>query len=267
MCFLILKMLTLNDMNILSFCKNVFLLCSVTLLLHACKKHHEVDTNEYLLSRVDINGWHSSDYYYNDSGQLIKSINWQPKSPSAFVELWHEYNYNDQKQITQVINTPYYTGYGTKNEYTYNSDGKLVLIQTYHSITNALLNTYKYSYTDHTITETYAENGVTLYVYTFTIDDKGNFVKAVRDDQTATNNDWVEEWLDYDEKPNIAGPSIGNISAKNNPRRHTAVFPGGGLVTDYYKYNYNNAGYVTERKVYQTGGSIMNVYKYTLIPK
>lgn len=248
-------------MKMLSLCKKLFLLCAVTLLLNACKKHQDVDTKEYLVSAVYLNGFNTHNYYYNDSRQLIKSV-----YRDRIFDHKREYYYNDQQQVKQVIYT-YYGLSGSINDYSYNSDGKLALIQVYDKQTNALMNTYEYSYADHSFTETLVLNGVILWVNTLTIDDKGNIVKAVFDDQTIPNDDRVEEWLDYDEHPGVGYPVVANISSKNNPRRHTVQGKSTGNHIGYYKYSYNNAGYVTERKDYTTGNNYISVIKYTLIPK
>jgi len=57
-----------------------------------------------------------------------------------------------------------------------------------------------------------------LVKYTFTLDISGNVIKKIAEFTNDPSQNYIEEWLDYDDKPiiNEAPPSAGNLQSKNN---------------------------------------------------
>jgi YD repeat-containing protein len=83
------------------------------------------------------------------------------------------------------------------------------------------------------------------------------------DDRTAANNDYTEEWIDFDDKKNIDGPTVGDVISKNNPHRHMVR----NTEERFMAYKYNAAGYVTTRNDYFNAQSEIKVVKYELSPR
>jgi hypothetical protein len=126
-----------------------------------------------------------------------------------------------------------------------------------------------YSYDGHTIVQKHFSDGSSApeYVCTYTVDDRGNIVQDVMDDNTSANNDYTETWLDYDDQKNITGPGVGDMTSKNNPRRHIVTDLHSSVTEYLLGYDYNSAGYVTKVKNYRKGDSYITITNYEQTPK
>lgn len=257
---------TKNFMNYFNLFTRSLLCCMLVLSVAACKKTDPPDNNEYLLMQTYKNGVLTYSYTYNDSAQLIRSAFDFEYGPHDLETRTTSFSYNSAGQLTQSTaimsrNNPsnFVTDY--RSEYTYNSLGQLVLVKTYKLNTGELYNADEYAYNGKTIVNTHTYNSSVEYTKTYTLDDKGNIVKAVTENPTSGGPMSTEQWLDYDDKKNIEGPVVGNVASKNNPRRYTKVVPNYSPDTDEsFEYTYNRAGYVTQR-IYSGGDTTKYVWK------
>jgi len=243
------------------------LLCSILLLLlNACHKPDTTDNNEYVVEKMYSYGELKNSNEYNADWQLVKS--------SAFVRINARTGYNSDVSFfynnsgrlerTETISNGPPPSFTT--EYTYNNQGQLITVKSIRK-DGSLLSQEDYDYNGQTITRTHSVSTGDDYVVTYTVDERGNIVKAVTDNLSAGSNDYVEEWQNFDDKINMEGPVAGNVRSKNNPRRYLYYY-NGRTANEYISgYTYNNAGYVTSRKDYRVFFNDINITKYELIPK
>ena len=102
----------------------------------------------------------------------------------------------------------------------YNSNGRLVTVSEYRKNTAPILSLDEYEYNGNTIIQKHYEHSIPEFNRTYTLDDNGNIIKAVTDGISASSLDYVEEWLEYDDKQNLLGPGAGDVVSKNNYRRY-----------------------------------------------
>ena len=176
------------------------------------------------------------------------------------------YSYNDEGKLEGTISTSTGNPNIHGEEYIYDSQGQLVTRKT--SVNANPSGTSTYTYNGTTVIEDYAG----LVKYTFTLDNSGNVTKKIAEFTNDPSQNYIEEWLDYDDKPivNEAPPSAGNLQSKNNFHKSKLTF------TDWnyqaynkiydYQYTFNAEGYVTESKQYDsaTGGLLWTI-AYELI--
>jgi hypothetical protein len=243
-----LSSLTKNMMNNPHLYSRLFLLSTLILLLNACRKTEGTDTADYVVKEVYAYGELTASHEYNDAWQRIKSSYTERISSRAKYNRFVSYFYNIDGRLARVETTSDGPLQAFTVEYTYNNQGRLTMVKALRK-NGELLYQEEYGYNGKTITNTHSISTGVDYVTTYTVDDRGNIVKAVKDDQTSGNNDYTEEWQDFDDKINMSGPGVGDVSSKNNPRRHILYYvrqqsPSETIMT----YKYNGAGYVVIRK-------------------
>lgn len=245
------------------------LLCSaLLLLLHACDKpdRDAPDTNEYVVKTVTSNARMDVDHYeYNDKWQLTTykdGFQYDPRHAGITTTL---YFYTSDGRVERTETQFMYIA-GERTEFTYNSQGRPILTKTHNKTTLKLKYTDEYTYNGQTITKTHSADTGKVYVCTYTIDDRGNIVKAITDYTDPGQFDITEQWLDYDDNKNLTGPAVADVASKNNYRKYTRQ-----TITTYnellYRHTYNNAGYVTESKFIDPNIGFIRQLKYDLIPK
>lgn len=227
---------------------------------------------------------------------ILKSATHHESSLS--VDFKYLYTFNAKAQITE---RQYFfpitdTSWSSSIVYSYDSEGKLV---TTRSVSPGTTNTYDEEYIydseDRLITRktfsngnpsgtsTYTYNGNTiveeyagLVKYTATLDNAGNIIKKIAEFTNDPKQNYIDEWLNYDDKPIInepppsAGPSAGHLHSINNFHKSKITF----IYWDYqmynrtydYQYTFNADGYVTERKQYNfVTGELLSTITYELI--
>jgi hypothetical protein len=245
----------------------LFVLCFVLFLLHACSKQGD-DNNEYVIQKeTDINGNPLNKYEYNDKWQVSTHVRYLPV-PRGWYTSTTNYFYNAAGRVERTENKTTNQG-AYKADYSYDTQGRLILIKDFIMIGNTgnpvSPATIEYSYNGKEIVETYSYVTGVYYVATYTLDDNGNIVKKVTDFTDPVNIDTYDEFLDFDDKKNAGYPVTKNITSKNNCRKHIHKDKLNSY-TEYFKYSYNNAGYVLKRMTFKENDD-MAVSKYILIPK
>lgn len=257
-------------MNNPYFLNRLFLWSVLILLLQACGKNDSNDGNdtaEYVIKEVHAYGELTNTYEYNDAWQLIKSTNYERVNSRTTYQVYVSYFYNndgllERKEFTTTGPSAYQPA---TIEYTYNNQGRLTEMKALRK-NGDLLSKDEYDYNGQTITATHSIDTGVYYVTTYTVDDRGNIVKAVKDDHTPGNNDYTEEWQDFDDKKNVGGPRAGDVSSKNNPRLYIFYYARPGNTNEKRTtYSYNGAGYVTSLQ--EKINSSTYTTKYVLIPK
>lgn len=244
--------------------KSLLILFFIAAGLNACKKSSSDNTDpnkRYLLSKVYTNGKISMSYTYNNAYMLVSSSATLPQSATATYTIVTSYYYNNDHRLIRTESINYGVSGGDIKEYGYDNQGRLDTIRSSdkdHHPFNATL----FSYAGNTITETRYQSDTIARVKVYTVDDRGNIVKAVTDDRTAPNADITEEWLEYDDKKNVDGPSAGDVTSKNNPRRYLQTFPNGPANEWISEHSYNRADYVAETKSTHSNYTTTNVIKY-----
>ncbi len=176
------------------------------------------------------------------------------------------YSYNTEGKLAGTNSTSTGNPNAFGEEYIYDSQGRLVTRKTTLNANPSGTSTYTYNGT--TVIEDYAG----LVTYTFTLDNSGNVIKKIAEFASDPSQDYIEEWLDYDDKPiiNEAPPSAGNLQSKNNFHTSKITFADWNYQaynrTYDYQYTFNTDGYVTESKQYDsaTGGLLWTI-TYELI--
>ncbi|MEP7373796.1 MAG: hypothetical protein ABI675_10435 [Chitinophagaceae bacterium] len=151
-------------------------------------------------------------------------------------------------------------------EYIYDLQDRLITRKTFVNTNPS--GTSIYTYNGNTVIEDYAG----LVKYTATLDNAGNIIKKIAEFTSDPTQNYIEEWLDHDDKPiiNEAPPSAGHLHSKNNFHKSKLTF------TDWdkqaynkiydYQYTFNADGYVTESKQYDSGtGTLLLTITYELI--
>ena len=88
---------------------------------------------------------------------------------------------------------------------------------------------------------------VLSYNRIYTLDDNGNIIKGETVYAAGSSNqNYVEEWLDYDDKQNLVGPQVGDVVSKNNHRRYIQTKNNNKVVETVMVYSYKNDKYVEE---------------------
>jgi hypothetical protein len=236
-------------MNNPYFYSRLFLLSVIILLLQACQKNNSNnnDTGEYVVKEVHAYGELTSSNEYNDTWKLIKSTNVEHVNARTryTIDISYFYNNDGRLERTEFTSTGPTVNQPATIEYTYNNQGRLTATKALRK-NGDLLSKDEYDYNGQTITATHSIDTV-YYVTTYTVDGRGNIVKAAKDDHTPGNNDYTEEWQDFDDKKNVGGPRVGDVSSKNNPRRYIFYYARPGSTNEILMtYTYNGAGYVTE---------------------
>ena len=260
-------------MNNPYFYSRLFLLSAFILLLQACRKNksndnvNNNDTAEYVVKEVHALGELKNSYEYNDTWELIKSTNVEHVNARTIYTIEASYFYNNDGLLerTEFTTTGPSAYQPATIEYTYNNQGRLTASKALKK-NGDLLYKDEYDYNGQTITATHSIDTV-YYVTTYTIDGRGNIVKAAKDDHTPGNNDYNEEWQDFDDKKNVGGRRVGDISSKNNPRRYILSAPRRSTDETLMTYTYNGAGYVTSCKQSKTSFGNTYVTDYILSPK
>lgn len=239
---------------------------TMLLLLHACHKPDTTDTNEYVVETVTSNIRMDIDNYeYNDKWQLVKyKDGFQYNSRHAGLTVTNYFYTSDGR--VEGTETQYMYIAGERTEFTYNSQGRPILTKTYNKTTGMLKYTDEYTYNGQTIARTHSADTGKVYVSTYTIDDRGNIVKAITDYTNPLEWDITEQWLDYDDNKNLTGPAVADVASKNNYRKYTkqSIIAYQELL---FKHTYNNAGYVTESTFIDPKVGFIRSLKYVLIPK
>lgn len=176
------------------------------------------------------------------------------------------YSYDGEGKLTSTKNISTGNPNISEEEYVYDPDDHLVIRKTF--INTNPSGTSTYTYNGNTIIEDYAG----LVKYTATIDNAGNIIKKIAEFTNDPTQNYIEEWLDYDDKPitNEVPPSGGSLHSKNNFHRSKLTF------TDWdkqsynkvydYQYTFNADGYATESKQYDSGtGALLWTITYELI--
>jgi hypothetical protein len=264
--------LTKDIMNNPYFYSRLFVFSALILLLQACWKNDSNDSNdtaEFVLKEVYHNDELKNRYEYNDAWQLIKTTNIERTGSRTANYIYESYFYNNDGRLgrTEFTNTSLPPANQPATiEYTYNNQGRLTASKALKR-TGDLLTLDEYDYNAQTITVTNSTSTGVSYVTTYTVDGLGNIVKAVTDDQTSGNNDYTEEWQNFDDKKNVGGSRVGDVSSKNNPRRYILYAPQRSTEERLMGYTYNGAGYVTSRKDYNPNYEQINITKFVLSPK
>jgi hypothetical protein len=255
-------------MNNPYFLTRLFLLSAVLFFLNACHKSDTTDTNEYVLKTVNYSARSFDRYEYNDKWQLIEYKYSYPLSGRYSGVEVVKYFYTPDGRVERT-EKDYHNGIpnSERTEYTYNSQGRLILSKKYNKNTGTLMYLEEYTYNGQTITSTHATDTGKVYVSTYTVDDRGNVVKNVTDYINPVGWDYTEEWLDYDDQKNLTGPAVGDVTFRNNFRKYIWKSPGQAVREILYKHTYNNAGYVTETKSIDLREGAIRSRMYTLIPK
>jgi hypothetical protein len=257
-------------MNNPYFLNRLYLWSVLILLLQACHKpdndaEPDNDTAEYVVKEVHANGKLQRSYEYNDAWQLVKSSAFERVSPRTGYNSYVSYFYNNSGQLerTETITDgpppPSFT------EYTYNNQGRLTTVKLFKKKDSSLLYQEEYDYNGQTITKTLSNNGLISAVYTYTVDNRGNIVRA----ETGNHSSgiYVEEWENFDDKINSASPGVGGVVSKNNPRRRMRYASGQKPVETLMSYTYKGAGYVTSCEFYDPVTKSTSTANYVLIPK
>jgi hypothetical protein len=176
------------------------------------------------------------------------------------------YSYNDEGKLAATSSTSTGNANTIGEEYIYDSQGRLVTRKTF--LNGNPSGTSTYTYNGNTVIEDYAG----LVTYTATLDNSGNVIKKIAEFINDPSQNYIEEWLDYDDKPiiNEAPPSAGSLQSKNNFHKSKLTF------TDWnkqaynktydYQYTFNTDGYVIESKQYDyVTGALVSTIVYELI--
>jgi hypothetical protein len=249
----------------------VFILLVIIAALYACKKdpYGAFDpTQTYVLSAFSRDNGESASYEYNDQHQLIKSIRKVRETRRLISTYETTYYYNNEGRLIRDVVT--YKGERTwhiSNEYEYNSEGRLALINHYNDDNNhAFMNKNEYSYSGNKITEKMIRDTIISRVIVSTVDNEGNIVKRVTDEREYSTGDLTEEWFGYDNKKNITGTRAGDVMSKNNPARYVVREPYGMVITYTYLYRYSPANYVTKLVSHSSSGDYSTASNYEYIP-
>lgn len=258
-------------MNIPYLTARLILTITAFFILNACKKSHTEDYNEYVVKEIvyDKSNRQTS-FEYNDSWQLTKEVYSYEFRQGVMANTNTTYSYNSDGRVSgteHFMSEPNYD-YFQDVAYVYNSQGRLITKRTFDKETGVEIGIDEFVYGAQTITQTHKIGSADEYVCTYTLDVNGNIVKAEKDYASTNVYDYVEEWLDYDDKKFIVGPSAGDVTSKNNYRKYmyrVGQQPKSGI---NIKYTYNKAGYVTQfMQSRAVDNFVLETAKVTLIPK
>lgn len=243
-------------------------LCTLLLVIVACHKKEDdgPDNRQYRVYQLYTGDHLTDEYFYDDSGRVTRKHSWVQEGANSYRDVNFYYSYNNKGQLERMKG-----GYASlPNQltyYFYDSTGRLAQQKFYNDSTSATpYGVTTYTYGDHTVIQSY-NGGSSGYMYTITVDDKGNWTKSVFQDLVLASYTYTDEWFDYDDKVNAGTPTIPAITATNNPRKHTRHTPN---VTpdevDYFEYTYNKAGYVTNYTMRSATFNHTTNYRYVLTP-
>jgi hypothetical protein len=231
---------------------SVRLILSVTLIafLNACDKPGDdtPDNKEYVVKEIVYDAKYTADYFeYNSAWQLIQTRHtyFLPRNSKGTFE--SNYVFNSAGLVTRIETAHYMPllSYEGIKDLSYNSDGRLVAVSEHRKNTAPILDLDEYEYNGNTISQKHYMNSVLDYTCTYTLDDNGNIIKAVTDGVTSSSLDYVEEWLDYDDKQNLLGPGAGDVVSKNNYRRYVRQIKNHTSADEaVIQYTYKNDKYV-----------------------
>ena len=244
-------------------------------LFFSCKKNESTenppagtDLPDYVIkSSIHASTANTYKYVYGLNGKA-KATERQMFLPATAVTSSSTltYSYNVDDKLAGTISTSTGNPNIIGEEYIYDSQGRLVTRKT--SLNSNPSGTSTYTYNGTTVIEDYAG----LVTFTYTLDNSGNVIKKIAEFTNDPSQNYVEEWLDYDDKPiiNEAPPSAGNLQSKNNYHKSKLTFTdlnyqAYNRVYDY-QYTFNADGYVIESKQYDSAnGGLLWTITYELI--
>src|SRR5688572_278956 len=245
------------------------------ILLFSCKKNEAPenppagpDLPDYVIkSAIHTSPGNTYKYVYalNERAQTTERQLFLPATATTSSSIL-TYSYNAEGKLAGTNSTSTGNSNILGEEYIYDPQGRLVTRKTTLNANPSGTSTYTYNGT--TVIEDYAG----LVTYTFTLDDSGNIIKKIAEFTSDPSQNYIEEWMDYDDKPiiNEAPPSAGNLQSKNNFHKSKITFTDWNYQaynkTYDYQYTFNADGYVTESKQYDSGtGGLLWTIAYELI--
>jgi hypothetical protein len=238
-----------------AFLIRLLLTFSVFIFFNACDKPDDAsDNKEYLVKEIKYDYSDRSIYYdYSDAWQLTRRTEFSLIDRNLLGYTKNDFTYNSAGLVTEIKVTRGTPGenYFETQELRYNANSRLEAVKALNKETATLHSWDVYEYNGKQITQKHQENSIIAFIRTYTLDDKGNIIKAVIDYDDPGKPDYVEEWLDYDDKQNLLGPSAGDVVSKNNFRKYIKQVYNQPAEESRFSYSYKNGKYVEE--VVKTG--------------
>lgn len=244
--------------------KGIFiLLASVGLAAGSCSKDskdcdpHDQESacyaglpgeHKFLLIEEKRNGKTELAFEYDDLNRVV-AYSIYPREAGEIESKQLTYNPDNQLMTVEHSSGGQYL---YREEYTYGPAGTPTsAVWKYDDATVSI----QYGYTSNTVTETAInEDGEIIGLNTYSFDNKGNPSKTVLTTGSITLS--TQEFGDYDSRPYryTNYPWSWKLKSLNNARAYklTATPPGASpiIIDEKWEFNYNDAGYPVEAKVY-----------------
>lgn len=257
-------------MNSPNFFIRLFLSVTIFTFFNACHKPDAdpPDNKEYVVAEIKYdNATNGEQFFYNNAWQLTGRTEIDHAQPRITGTNKYDYTYNGDGRVTRVDIYRSAANYMYVNlqELSYNNDGRLVTVSEYGKGTNILLYSSEYEYNGKNVIQKHYTKSVPDFIRTYTLDDNGNITRSVTDFISDSGLDYVEEWLDYDDKQNLLGPSAGDVRSKNNYRYYSFKTANQSMPTEIrFLYTYKNGKYVDR---FIKTGTVMEKAKVTWVAK
>ena len=207
-----------------------------------------------------------NEYDYYEDGRL-KTVT--TKMGGKTVEAW-SYLYNEKGVLSQMVRSFTESGYECRDDYKYNSDGKLDTLSWYTA--DEYEGGYRYTYNDKgdpTLEEQLDRNGDVITYTEYTFNENGDTSAAYHYQYGSVENHRIYEYdneknliaiVSYDRNDNVTG-KIG-YEYEDEKLSRTIEYDKDGNILSYTESLYDSDGF-NYRDIYYENGKPVYCYDYT----